>query len=1029
MEEKKNYVVTLSYCRASIAKGAEQVKAALEQEIAQRGLSDNVRILLVGCLGLCEQEPILIVNPGYISYGAVTAQNIPEIVAEHLVNDRPVGRLKLETDMLFNRFYRVFGDVNFFGKQMRVTLRNCGIIDPESIDEYLALRGYEALAKALSDMTPTEVIAEVKQSGLRGRGGAGFPTGTKWELTAREKGELKYVICNADEGDPGAFMDRSTIEGDPHTVLEGMLIGGYAIGAQKGFIYIRAEYPLAIKRLEKAIVDARKEGFLGQNILGTDFSFDIEIRLGAGAFVCGEETALIHSIEGYRGMPTPKPPYPSVEGVFKKPTVINNVETWANIPVIILDGAKWFSSIGTQTSKGTKVFALAGNIRNSGLIEVPMGTTLREIVYDVGGGIQNDKKFKSVQTGGPSGGCLPEQYLDTPIDYESLAKAGSIMGSGGMIVVDENTCMVNLARFFLEFTCDESCGKCVPCREGMRRMYEILNRITKGQGEMKDIATLERLGTIIKSTSLCGLGQSAPNPALSTLRYFRDEYIAHIQHKKCPAAVCPELTGAPCQATCPLGTEAWRYIAHVQRGEYEQAYLAIREPNPLPAVLGRVCNHPCERSCRAGRGSGEAITIRALKRFVTDRVDRSVYKPVRVSNGNGTPKKVAIIGAGPGGLSAAHHLSLKGHQVTLFEIEAQPGGWLRAGIPAYRLPREILDGDIHALLRDDNITFKGNCGLGRDITLAKLFEQGFNAVFLAMGAHKSVELKIEGEHSQGVFLSAEFLKAYNLRGKSLAKGQVGIIGGGNSALDSARSALRQEGVASVTIFYRRTRHEMPAFEEEIEDALAEGVKLETLIAPTRIVTENGRITGVELIRNKLGDVDASGRRRPVPIEGSQYIAPVDTLVVAISESPDTAAITHDGLEITKQGRIQVDPETLMTTCPGVFAGGDVVTGPNTVVEAVAAGKKAAAMIERYLNGETLTRAPEVTLPEIYVPPFAAEEEEEGAVQHRATIPKEAAASRRGNFLEIEQALAVGCAGRESGRCLRCDLEFTQKNGG
>ena len=446
---------------------------------------------------------------------------------------------------------------------MRIVLRNCGIIDPENIDDYLSVRGYEALAKVLTDMKPADVIAEVKKSGLRGRGGAGFPTGMKWELTAKEKNSEKYVICNADEGDPGAFMDRSTIEGDPHTVVEGMTIGAYAIGSSKGIVYIRAEYPLAIKRLEKAIADARSHGFLGEKILGSDFSFDIEIRLGAGAFVCGEETALIHSIEGSRGMPRPRPPFPSVAGLFNKPTLINNVETWANIPVVILDGAHWFSSIGTEKSKGTKVFALAGNIHNTGLVEVPMGTTLRQIIYDIGGGIPNGKKLKAIQTGGPSGGCLPESFIDTTIDYDSLLKAGSIMGSGGMIVIDEGSCMVNIAKFFLEFTQNESCGKCTPCREGTKRMLEILTRITNGQGVEGDIEKLQRLGGMIKKSSLCGLGQSAPNPVLSTINNFREEYEEHIKQRKCRAGVCQALTVyeitdacvgcTACKRACPTG--------------------------------------------------------------------------------------------------------------------------------------------------------------------------------------------------------------------------------------------------------------------------------------------------------------------------------------------------------------------------------------------------------------------------------------------------------------------------------------------
>ncbi|MCX7919663.1 MAG: NADH-quinone oxidoreductase subunit NuoF [bacterium] len=561
MAKIKKYVITLCDGPSCIHKRVKELTQILDQALTKHGLKEKVQICLSGCLGMCEKGPIMIVNPGYTIYGAVTEKDIPKIIEEHLVKGKPVSRLVVDEDHLFNRFYRIFGDVHFFGKQMRIALRNCGIIDPESIDDYLALRGYEALGKVLTEMTPEQVIAEVKKSGLRGRGGAGFLTGLKWELTAKEADEIKYVICNADEGDPGAFMDRSMIEGDPHSILEGMIIGAYAINSRQGYIYIRAEYPLAIKRLELAIESARNEGFLGKNILGSNFSFDLEIRLGAGAYVCGEETALIHSIEGHRGMPRPRPPYPSVQGLFDKPTLINNVETWANIPVIILDGAKWFSSIGTEKSKGTKVFALAGKINNTGLVEVPMGTTLRSIIYDIGGGIPNNKKFKAVQTGGPSGGCIPESYLDTQIDYESLIQAGSIMGSGGMIVIDEDSCMVNVARYFLEFTQNESCGKCTPCREGTKRMLEILERITEGKGVEGDIEKLERLGTMIKKASLCGLGQSGPNPVLSTIKHFRNEYEEHIRDKKCRAHFCPSLltytitencTGCTaCKRVCP----------------------------------------------------------------------------------------------------------------------------------------------------------------------------------------------------------------------------------------------------------------------------------------------------------------------------------------------------------------------------------------------------------------------------------------------------------------------------------------------
>ena len=575
----KEFVITICDGTGCINKGSKSLHDILKEQLAKAGLKDNVRINISGCLGMCDKGPIMVVYPGYTIYGGFNEEDVKEIVNEHLLKNKPIARLVIQQDNLFNRFYRIFGDTEFFGKQMRITLRNCGIIDPENIDDYIALRGYEALAKVLTDFTPQQVIDEVKKSGLKGRGGGGFSTGTKWQFTANEKSDTKYVICNADEGDPGAFMDRSAIEGDPHTVLEGMIIGGYAIGANKGIIYIRAEYPLAIRRLEKAIKAARENGLLGDNILGSDFSFDIEIRLGAGAFVCGEETALIRSIEGCRGTPRPRPPFPAVKGLFGKPTLINNVETWANIPVVILDGGTWFSTLGTEGSKGTKVFALAGNVRNTGLIEVPMGTTLREIIYDIGGGLPDNKQFKAIQTGGPSGGCLPAKYLDTPIDYESLAKAGSIMGSGGMIVIDDSACMVDIAKFFLEFTQDESCGKCTPCREGTKRMFEILTRITNGKGKQGDIEKLERLGNMTKKASLCGLGQSAPNPVLSTILNFREEYEEHINHKKCRAGVCKALSNfsitedcigcGACKRACPVGaitgTKKEKHIIDIEK--------------------------------------------------------------------------------------------------------------------------------------------------------------------------------------------------------------------------------------------------------------------------------------------------------------------------------------------------------------------------------------------------------------------------------------------------------------------------------
>ncbi|AST56389.1 NADH dehydrogenase (Quinone) [Thermoanaerobacterium thermosaccharolyticum] len=519
---------------------SDRIAKCFEEEIANKGLDKEIQVVRTGCFGLCELGPVVVVYPEGVFYSRVKEEYVPEIVEEHLLKGRIVKKY-LYGESVTEEGIKPLEETEFFKKQQRVALRNCGLINPEDIKEAIAFDGYKALAKVLTEMTPEEVISEIKKSGLRGRGGGGFPTGIKWEFAYNQKETPKYVVCNADEGDPGAFMDRSVLEGDPHSVLEAMAIAGYAIGANHGYIYVRAEYPLAVKRLQIAIDQAREYGLLGKNIFNTGFDFDIEIRLGAGAFVCGEETALLNSVMGKRGEPRPRPPFPAVKGVWEKPTIINNVETYANIPAIILKGAEWFSSIGTEKSKGTKVFALGGKINNTGLVEIPMGTTLREIIFEIGGGIPNGKKFKAAQTGGPSGGCIPAEHLDTPIDYDSLLSIGSMMGSGGLIVMDEDNCMVDIAKFFLEFTVDESCGKCSPCRIGTRRMLELLNKIISGKGEEGDIEKLETLANSIKASSLCGLGQTAPNPVLSTLRYFRDEYEAHIKEKRCPAGVCQAL--------------------------------------------------------------------------------------------------------------------------------------------------------------------------------------------------------------------------------------------------------------------------------------------------------------------------------------------------------------------------------------------------------------------------------------------------------------------------------------------------------
>ncbi|MEA4824131.1 MAG: NADH-quinone oxidoreductase subunit NuoF [Clostridiaceae bacterium] len=571
-----------------------EVIEALEAEIAKNGLDQEIKVVRTGCFGLCAAGPIMIVYPEGAFYSRVSSDDIPEIVSEHLLKGRPVKRL-LYQETVDKDTIKSLNHTDFYRKQKRVALRNCGVINPENIEEYIARDGYEALGKCLTEYTPDQVIQIVLDSGLRGRGGAGFPTGLKWKFASGNRGQTqKYVCCNADEGDPGAFMDRSVLEGDPHAVLEAMAIAGYAIGASQGYIYIRAEYPIAVERLEIAIKQAREYGLLGNNIFGTDFCFDIEIRLGAGAFVCGEETALMTSIEGHRGEPRPRPPFPAVKGLFGKPTILNNVETYANIAQIILNGPEWFASMGTEKSKGTKVFALGGKIQNTGLVEVPMGTTLREIIEEIGGGIPNGKKFKAAQTGGPSGGCISAENLDVPIDYDNLIAIGTMMGSGGMIVMDEDNCMVDIAKFFLEFTVDESCGKCVPCRIGTKRLYEMLEKITRGDGTLEDLDKMEELCYYIKNNALCGLGQTAPNPVLSTLRYFRDEYIAHVVEKRCPAGVCKKLLHYEIIAEKCRGCTACARVCPVSAISGK-----VREPHVIDTAKCIKCG-ACMEKCKFG---------------------------------------------------------------------------------------------------------------------------------------------------------------------------------------------------------------------------------------------------------------------------------------------------------------------------------------------------------------------------------------------------------------------------------------------
>ena len=671
-QDKYQYRVYVCAGAGCISSNCGAVRDAIVNEVERLGLADKVRVYEAGCMGTCAVGPVMLVLPDRTFYTELSDKKAREIVRTHLSGGQVVENYTF-FDQSVGRHVPVIDDIGFFKHQVKIALRNCGAIEYGDIRAYIASGGYEAAYKVLREMTPEQVVAEMKTSGLKGRGGAGFPTGVKWEAAMKQQSDEKYIVCNADEGDPGAFMDRSIIEGDPHTVIEGMMIGGYAIGASTGYIYVRAEYPIAVERMKAAIEEARRRGLLGEDIFGSGFDFDIEIRIGAGAFVCGEETALMASIEGQRGEPRQKPPFPFQKGLFGKPTIINNVETFASVPVILAKGGEWYAQFGTESSKGTKVFALAGDVVNTGIVEVPIGIPLGEIIFNIGGGIPNKKKFKAAQIGGPSGGCVTAENLNVPTDYENLKELGAIMGSGGLIVMNEDTCMVDTARFFMDFIRDESCGKCTACRIGTKRMLEILERITRGEGEEGDVELLIELGETIQDTAMCGLGQTAPNPVLSTIRYFREEYDEHIRNKYCRAGVCSELFVSPCENTCPANVNVPGYMALIAAGRFVDAYNLIRQENPFPAVCGRICTRPCEKKCRRNQ-LDEALAICDLKRFVADYAmkNEKSYKHDIVFPKNG--KRVSIIGAGASGLTCGYYLARLGYEVDVYENEPVAGG-------------------------------------------------------------------------------------------------------------------------------------------------------------------------------------------------------------------------------------------------------------------------------------------------------------------------------------------------------------------
>jgi NADH-quinone oxidoreductase subunit F len=1027
--------VNFGMASCGIAAGAK--KALQKARELWPDSTNGLHFAQTGCLGLCQEEPLIeILEPDAprIVYRHITEENIVELIDGRLkgeLNARwalgqfsdPRSVLEEDTpnpvsESVLAKNIPILEKIPFYGKQLKVALRNCGYLDPDNIEEYIARGGFFSLHKCLTEIEPSEIIEIIKSSGLRGRGGGGFPTGVKWETCRKADGEQKYVMCNADEGDPGAYMDRSILEGDPFSVIEGMIIGAYAIGSGEGYIYVRGEYPLAVKRLIGAIKTAEVYGLLGPDIMDSGFGFSIKISTGAGAFVCGESTALMSSLEGKVGRPRAKYVHTVEKGFRDSPSNLNNVETWANIPVIIAKGADWYAGLGTEKSKGTKVFSLVGKVRNSGLVEVPMGTTLREIIFDIGSGTLDGRKFKAVQTGGPSGGCIPEALIDTPVDYEQLTRLGSIMGSGGMIVMDEDTCMVNLARYFMEFLVEESCGQCVPCREGLKRLLQILTAICEGNGREEHLGLLEELCMTLRDFSLCGLGKTAPNPVMSTLRYFREEYEAHIRDRQCPALVCTGLVPAPCQTACPAGIDVPSYVALIGHGRYKEAVELIRQDNPFPWVCGLICVHPCEKACRRGEVD-KPISIKSLKGFTAEQAaSMGGYEKKRLTLLR--EEKVAIIGSGPAGLTAAYYLAREGYPVTVFEASSAPGGMLRLCIPEYRLPKHIVDTEIESI-KALGVEIRTNTPVGRDITIDDLRKEGFAAFFFAIGAHKGFRLNIEGESDfDGVMDCIDFLKKVNLSEEVDLGRRVVVVGGGHSSIDAARTCVRL-GVPEVSMVYRRSQDEMPAGEDEILLSREEGVNIHFLTIPKRVKGSDGRVTHLECMKAGLGEADESGRRRPVPLKGTEFDLEADTVILAVGQSVDLGLITEArDIGVTPRNTFRVDPETLQTNIPDVFAGGDCVTGPASVIEAIGAGKKAARAIHRYLLGEALEEKIYHAVKRMKVEKVEVSDEEKDTLK-RPDMPMLALDKRKNTFQEAELGLTEEMARNEAKRCLRCDL--------
>jgi NADH-quinone oxidoreductase subunit F len=1008
--------------------GAEGLYHAFADAIERNGM--HASLASVGCFGPCFQEPLANIRlPGL---PLVILHRVQANHAERILHDLSNGALtpdliycKVEewdhitASVRYGRGYPeipAWNELPFFKGQKKIVLRNCGFISPDDIEEYIAIGGYQALYKVLIEGRPESVIEQIKASKLRGRGGAGYLTGNKWEFMARAKAEQKYIICNADEGDPGAYMNRNEIESDPHSLLEGMCIGAYVMGASKGIVYIRAEYPLAVHRLRRAIEQAREYGMLGENILGRGFNFDIELVEGAGAFVCGEETALIASLESQAGRPRPRPPFPAQKGLWGYPTNINNVETWYNIAPIVTRGPAWFSETGSPKSSGTKVFSLVGKVSSTGLVEMPLGTPLKTFIYDIGEGGIGGRQIKAVQTGGPSGGCIPPEMFDTPVDYESLAQLGSIMGSGGMVVMDEDNCMVDVARYFVEFTHSESCGKCIPCRVGLNKSLRILNRVTEGAGTMQHLELLDELGRYIRECSLCGLGQTAPNPVLTTLRHFRSEFEDHILSRRCQAGVCEELALSPCENSCPLHMNIPRFLQLYKEDRLEDAFEAVIMDNPLPSSTGRVCQHPCDARCRR-QTVDQAVNMREVHRFIADSIllsDRyeHMVQRILVRRREPTGRKIAIAGSGPAGLTAAFYLAILGHDVTVYDSKPQAGGMLRFALPEYRLPKAALEREID-LIERLGVKFIFNTRIGTDIALNEL-EDRFDSVFISIGTWKESWVYQPGTELKGVYAALMFLEATASATDIPIGRKVAVIGGGNAAIDSARTALRRG--AEVTVFYRRERKDMPAIDEETQAATDEGAKFVFLAAPHRVIGDAaGKVKAIEIVKTRLGEYDVSGRRKPISTDEIRRYE-CDSVIFAVGESVDVDFARASGLSLKESGTIEVNRFTLETSRPRFYAGGDAVTGASNVSNAMAYGKQAARNIDLQLMESDRWAS---ILP-LY--DYGDEVPAEPSSNHRHHGHVMAASERVRSNAEVVAGFTQEETLDESCRCLRCDIK-------